>query len=183
MPGSILADGGVMASPVTEGNASSTVGFAYPTGDTDLLGQSSVRFATIAHSLDEYSGHVAGVAASLVPSWTGNAANAYSQLSDITSAHFRQAAETSRGPAAALGRYRDELARCQKESMTATREAQRCLDEIWLQTSRLRSAREAGMAAQQALSAAVSAGIAARAAGPLAVTAATAADADATIAR
>jgi hypothetical protein len=173
----------VIAAPMTIGAPTPGVGFGIATGDTGSLGQAYGQLSTLGSRLDEYSGHVAATAASVGPSWTGAAANSYQQLSDLISAHFRDAAETSRTAAATIGRYRDELDRCQREGMTATREAERCLLEIKTQTSRLHAAQTAATQAQNALSAAFNAGSAARAAGPLGVVSAAAADVQASAAR
>jgi hypothetical protein len=176
---SILTGGGVLASGVTMADA----GFPVATGDPGLLGQAAGRLSTLGQRLEEYSGHVSATAGSVTPSWTGQAGNAYQQLSDIISTHFQHAAATSRTGAAALDRYRGELERCQREGMTATREAERLLLEIRTQTSHLQTAQAAVAQAQNALSTAVTAGSVARATGPLGVASAAAADVRAAAAR
>ena len=134
-------------------------------------------------TLDDFARHVSGTAGSLAPSWTGEAATAYGALSAIVSAHFRGAADTSRAAAAGLARYSAELDRCQREGLTATREAERCLDEIKTQNGRMQAAQQAATMAQNALSAARAEGTMARAAGPLGAPFAAAADAQATAAQ
>ena len=141
------------------------VGFQIAPGEPAWLSQAAARFSATAVGLDGFGDHVSGTAGSLSPSWTGSAAASYQQLSDIIHAHFRAGAATSRVAAAALNRYSAQLDGFKKDGVTATREAERCLEEIKKQKGLLLTAQPAATAAQGALSAAQREGSLLRAAG------------------
>jgi uncharacterized protein YukE len=158
--GGLPAAGGLATLPAD-------VGFPVATGDSGLIAEAAKRFSNVAGALTGHAGTVQGTAGSLASSWTGLAASSYQELSSIITTHFEAAAGSSRTVATSLNRYASELERCQREGMTATWEAERCLKEIQAQTTRLQAARDAASAAQGALSAARAEGAIARAAGPL----------------
>jgi len=152
-------------------------------GDPGALLGSSSQLVHLGEQLEAHSFTVINTAGSLAPSWSGEAAGSYQQLSSMVSAHFRAAAQTSRTAAAALQRYSSELDRCQREGMVAVAQAEACLKEIKTETTRLHDAETAQANAQGALSTARAEGTIARAAGPLGAPLAAVADGQATVAQ
>jgi len=148
------------------------VGFSVAAGEPGLLSGASARVASVGVGLEGFAARVFAAAGSLAPSWSGQAAVAYQQLSSIVHAHFRAAGGTLRTAAAALARYSAELDRCQRDGMTTTREAERCLKELSAHNGKRQAAQNAATAARGALSAALAEGAIARAAGPAGVSAA-----------
>ena len=181
--GSAVAPGSVVALPAFPVGDSPGVGFATASGEPGSILAASGRLAVVGEGFEGHGLTVQATAGALVGVWRGQAASAYQEVSGVVSARFRAAAGTSRAAAAALRGYAGELERCQREGMTATREAERCLGEIRTQSERSRAAQSAEDVAEGALSAARARGSAARAAGPLGVALAAVADAEALVAQ
>ncbi|HWF74442.1 MAG TPA: hypothetical protein VG186_13925 [Solirubrobacteraceae bacterium] len=124
------------------------VGFDVAPGSPSELAAAATRLGAVADGLDEHAGTVRGTAQSLCPSWRGSAAAAYEQLSEVIRGHFQGAARTSRTASAALRRYSRELDRFQQDGRTAFDQAEHWLEEIEVQTGRLRAAEQAVSAAE-----------------------------------
>lgn len=159
------------------------VDFTIPQGDAGMITDVGDRFTGIATGLEGHGITVLGTASSVSPSWTGVSASAYVDISGVIGNHFQLAAGTIRNAASTVGQWGSELDRCQQEGTLAMGQAERCLEQIQTQTTRLNAAQQAGGAAQGALTTAQANGSAARAAGPLGTVAAAVADVEATVAQ
>ena len=151
------------------------VGFHVAEGDACSFADAAGRYDHLGHGLEAIAEKVHFTKASL-EGWQGEAASSYHDASSKVGTSFHAAARVAATTSAALRRYSEELARCQREGTVSRQQAERCLAEIDTQTRDLSAAESDAKAARAELSAAHHDGAAARGAGPLARASAVAAD-------
>ena len=129
------------------------VGFQVAGGDSVGLDAAATTFTDIEEQLREHATSIQ-TAPQCAPTWTGEAAHAYANLSVLVAAHFQNAANTAADAHDALQRWSTELHRCQREGITAVNQAQHYLAEIKTQQLALTTAQTDTATTQIALAAA-----------------------------
>ncbi len=132
----------------------SASGVQVANGDPGGLFQAASWHTNLAEGLDTHARMIADTAASVAPSWEGEAAASYQSLSSIVAAHFRVASSRAHTAAATLRHYATELQRCQREGLQAMHQAEHWLAEVHTWTARLATATTAVTTAQGEVTAA-----------------------------